>query len=139
MCSTPFGIRGENRHFRKNATHACCVCSTPFGIRGENSSLNMINRMTLAAVLNAFRHQRGKQLRVVESADNACCVLNAFRHQRGKQQLKARLQRRANPVLNAFRHQRGKQSFSIAPQTQQMPGAQRLSASEGKTVKKKLV
>jgi len=80
LCSTPFGIRGENsvppavleewearaqrlsasegktggdrfrvllawdraqrlsasegktEHFRKNATHACCVCSTPFGI-----------------------------------------------------------------------------------------------------------
>ena len=88
-------------------------------------------------VLNALRHQRGKQIYTRSHVPVLCPVLNALRHQRGKQlayqktncarnytcstpcgirgENKNRhhaLHQRRIFVLNALRHQRGKQSKS---------------------------
>jgi len=65
-------------------------------------------------VLNAFRHQRGKQAKAhYFDRQKPVAVLNAFRHQRGKQAEGRDWLGWKCAVLNAFRHQRGKQ-FSLS-------------------------
>ncbi len=107
-CSTPFGINGTNRR-RGRPVHVasgcaqrlsasteqtvvnfsgigyvCQLCSTPFGINGTNSQWTRHESQT-KPVLNAFRHQRNKQLNARSFVPIGCTVLNAFRHQRNKQ------------------------------------------------------
>ncbi len=75
----------------------------------------------------------GKTVQCSAVSSAVPCVLNAFRHQRGKQKVKKKGLHFLLKVLNAFRHQRGKQFDAGNIPTRRINGAQRLSASEGKT------
>ena len=84
-CSTPFGIRGENRSRNVDDARADELCSTPFGIRGENRRGTCL---FWAEIDRAKRLSASEGKTVVVDADvwdDPEFVLNAFRHQRGKQ------------------------------------------------------
>ena len=107
MCSTPFGINewitrivlcgtsaatsAQRLSASTNGSHrltggasaAGTGCSTPFGINEWITWSSRRSRPPVAAVLNAFRHQRMDHQQFAESVGLARIeVLNAFRHQR---------------------------------------------------------
>ncbi len=154
-CSTPFGIRGFNILFAREAELAHCAvlnafrhqrvqhlgrlprqlaelgCSTPFGIRGFNI------RNTDSHAVRACRAQRlsaseGSTYRTTGISDRRRNVLNAFRHQRvqhcGKTDCTGSVSQCSTPF--------GIRGFNISrwtPTRYVRSGAQRLSASEGST------
>ena len=108
-------------------------CSTPCGIRGEN---NEIGALMFRAWGSAQRlaASEGKTIVWDGSIYYRSGVLNALRHQRGKQPPRTPQYARAiHRVLNALRHQRGKQFPGLKDSEFSVIRAQRLAASEGKT------
>jgi len=112
QCSTPFGIRGENRAYsgfspnmprygaqRLSASEGKTgkislsnltkgECSTPFGIRGENSGFVREGGASgLPLCAQRLSASEGKTGDLTLRYDGDTAVLNAFRHQRGKQAL----------------------------------------------------
>ena len=88
-------------------------CSTPFGIRGENRRMKSRELDEILDVLNAFRHQRGKQFLDADAIRVACGECSTPFGIRGENRDKERGQSAVRrEVLNAFRHQRGKQLTS---------------------------
>ncbi len=150
--------RGRHPPVSWTFTHDDEWCSTPFGItevgtkvlRGRGSGYRRAQRLSASqrsalakvgvepmasAVLNAFRHHRGRHLtRTSATSQNyAKCstpfgitevgtdsaqvnfprnstVLNAFRHHRGRHRFCSPVRREPGRVLNAFRHHRGRHS-----------------------------
>ena len=107
-CSTPFGIRGENR-CTQDAPRRFLWCAQRLSASEGKTVCPPRSETSDHSVLNAFRHQRGKQIAQCRRRQSRRAVLNAFRHQRGKQLRRTAGTRSEALVLNAFRHQRGKQ------------------------------
>ena len=84
-------------------------CSTPFGIRGENRRMKSRELDEILDVLNAFRHQRGKQFLDADAIRVACGECSTPFGIRGENSVGWRIHWDGDQVLNAFRHQRGKQ------------------------------
>ncbi len=107
-------------------------CSTPFGIRGENSPQESTTQSRLGFVLNAFRHQRGKQVD---------CDAGEQGKRRSAQRLSASEGKTAHHGYGYPPPARCSTPFGIRGENRRgcvemrrrQVGAQRLSASEGKT------
>ena len=141
------GLAGELRKVR---------CSTPFGIRGKITGRLGRADQTTGPVLNAFRHQRENHSSPRFLSPMAYPVLNAFRHQRENHDNPDRPPRAVTMCSTPFGirgkitadtwlyvpcHQgcstpfgiRGKITSRDWVRPEVTTGAQRLSASEGKS------
>ena len=110
-CSVLNAFRHQReKHFRRASASVSVIwCSTPFGIRGKNTRM-----------MDTIKINRVEQ----------CSTPFGIR---GKNTVTRLRSTRPVYVLNAFRHQREKHPASDSRHKLQVLGAQRLSASEGKT------
>jgi len=111
----------------------CTVLNALRHQRGKQSSMFRLPAVLNPWVLNALRHQRGKQLPdCVQVITSNVTVLNALRHQRGKQGL-CLAQSRLAVSCSTPCGIRGENNLSPRLIFASRECAQRLAASEGKT------